>query len=961
MVSITTTIESLIALFESRKKTLTVDFVRCFFAHNHENEFTEIICIALFVWQRSIKVLSIDVDPYLKQYYPLYQPSLDAAKELLKQTKPCGGEHVEDEVKWFDFGKLLMRFGIGINEDYTKRVENLQATLDIVSYLPRFHRRQTCINLWRYSHNHKSLWLFSEIMASLPSQQFNLMEVMHKCLQFHADMNAEFFEQLLSAWSKVDATNLHFNVTSINLQQYMADVYTTLGLEDRYFAAGVPDDLTVLEDHIKYIDYKRISELYWLKYVKNKPKSIKYYSWLVLEILLRFGKHECLRLFNENIHTIYVELVKASRLLTENSKIDLALYEKECGLALRSVGLNYNDYYTKQLALMHTLHIAVENNIKSRQHLQNIRIAMQKQGKDYLAVFECFYCKRSSPFDYLMQIVSLVENVIDFNFLNKMIQIVNDTKEIVLHSVDKIHESNLLASQLLQERFNMRGYCDHEIYDVIAGRITQQMATNYWAMYLCDGNINSLHEETWCIIELLLNFDFQKVKHVLYTLPSYVYIIYNEIINFKITSSKVLKFDTYISHRTCMFKTYEIVSNDTVKRELRIFESLEELIKTLKPDHINEIRTSLIKHKSESELYELMLSSSKSIALKLSSLSLVINLYKIVMTTLKKYNKDSHKNIPESLIQWFHDKVKKNKSSLRKSYVDNDYKSILTNKAKQIEQPTILNETIDVTTHNYKSILPRYWYNRVRLDESNYDTWLALEISVYFSNYYILDDLRLLRTKPIPSVNDLLKGDAIEDNLQEYRDAQGAALRALKLSITKDQAYEVHMLKEIFDVIYNLSTSEILHARGELHDTNVYPKIFGLIFEVITSLQWDDMYQTMKKLRPIEREIDLKMLECLLDLLIYIKFIDEEPLFGNKRLKLINENVATTIAIVLALKEESTIIQPSPDITPSPPLLPSPPPLSSQDQTNVYALIGGPILFWSVIATGVVMYNSRKS
>lgn len=72
-------------------------------------------------------------------------------------------------------------------------------------------------------------------------------------------------------------------------------------------------------------------------------------------------------------------------------------------------------------------------------------------------------------------------------------------------------------------------------------------------------------------------------------------------------------------------------------------------------------------------------------------------------------------------------------------------------------------------------------------------------------------------------------GSEIED-MAAYYLTQSFALRALKLSITSDQAY---MLKDIFDIVTMLSTSETLHIRSEIHDTSVYPKLLRLLLEII--------------------------------------------------------------------------------------------------------------------------------
>lgn len=45
--------------------------------------------------------------------------------------------------------------------------------------------------------------------------------------------------------------------------------------------------------------------------------------------------------------------------------------------------------------------------------------------------------------------------------------------------------------------------------------------------------MDPFQEETWCTMELLLNLEFTKVKHVFYSLPSYLHSVFKDIVIFK--------------------------------------------------------------------------------------------------------------------------------------------------------------------------------------------------------------------------------------------------------------------------------------------------------------------------------------------------------------------------------------------------------------------------------------------
>lgn len=176
-----------------------------------------------------------------------------------------------------------------------------------------------------------------------------------------------------------------------------------------------------------------------------------------------------------------------------------------------------------------------------------------------------------------------------------------------------------------------------------------------------------------------------------------------------------MNFDNYVSYRMSLFKHYKIAVNSSVVRELRGLNAVMELTKTLRPEDVQIIKNALADAKAPLDLFEIIVakSSLKSTVLSLSSLSVAVHLFDIMVGTLTKTKVTITDNVSEKLIRWFHDKVKKIKSLLRTSYVDSDYETLYAS-LKNVSDNATFDQMIDTTKNDYRAMLPSYWYDHVR-------------------------------------------------------------------------------------------------------------------------------------------------------------------------------------------------------------------------------------------------------
>lgn len=971
------TLESLVLSLEANRKHIKVEYLQCLAAHQANSELKQLIFIIVFIWLRSPSLL-LQVREYL-QLYPEYQNALNALTD--ESFSFCEKQHEGTNV-FEPFTVIALRFGIGLNDQQSKYITKIMDTLAIVNYLTRFHQRQTCINLWR--RGKINVWIFSEIMVSVPIKERTLIEIMHRCRHLEKYMTEEFFVELAQSWSKVDGLVLDFNISQIDIKKYESDFAQTLtgyvlSNDSNYFSKGVPDHMHVLQYHMKDLEYENIVPKYWAKKVHKKNNLLKHTAWIVMEILLRFGTHEAVEFFNSDIKDIFKEIIKASKLAGETKSVDVSAYVHRRNLTLRSIGLAVEEKYTNQIASMKLLLHAIAN-IKSRRQLQNIRITIGAKSNDYITVFELFYSQQHESFKNIMQLLGHVEDTIEMELLTKLIHLVKTGDETKVNSADVIYKSDIRASEILKNTFNIYPspnndtlLLDEDAYDFIKTIISTRFVRLYWHAYKgqVNGSVLNIKEETWLTMELLLNYDeTPQIKSILYNLPNHANFIKSEIKTFhESRKTTIVSFYEYDTERTWLLKRYGVAVNTIVENELQVLDAIIVLTSHLKaqdlpiinknlPLKLAKLFTIVLENPSFTKAHQVYALSDKPY-----SLCDVVNLLDII----KESTPPPINPVVTKIIRIYNDKVKKDKAFLKKYKIANDYKEKYLIFSTENPNDIDLNHNIDLNAdllHDYRAVLPRYWVQHVYQNndyKAYYNTWLTMEILTYFKEYDIETIVkRLVPNHDIANTLKSLKNETEISDIELYHRAQHSALRSFNLFLDNEHAYGVDVMKEIFAIIPTFSKSEILQLRNVIHDHSVYPPILGLFLEIVAYYAAEnDVYSTMRMLRPIECQLDVILLDSILNLFIYIKLADREKILPMKRIRAINKNIHEAVSTVFRLKDTTKLeykVEDEDAITDTQEtttIIPSP-------THQLYTFVGAPLVLWSLIATGVVIYNRNK-
>lgn len=971
------TLESLISYLEAKRKQIKVEYLQCLAAHQEHSELKQLIFIIVFIWLRSPSLL-LEVQKYL-HLYSEYQNAFNALADESNTFSFCEKQHEGTNV-FEPFAGIALRFGIGLNDKQTKYITKVMDTLVIVNYLTRFHQRQTCINLWR--RNKINVWIFSEIMVSLPIKERTLIEIMHRCHHLEEYMTEEFFTELAQSWSKVDGLVLDFNVSQIDIKKYESDFAQTLkgyvlSNDSKYFSKGVPDYMHVLQYHMKDLEYENIVPKYWAKKVHNKNNLVKQTAWIVMEILLRFDIHEAIEFLNIDVQSIFKEIIKAAKLGSDTKSVDLSMYIRRRNLTLRSIGLAIEEKFINQISSMKIL-LQTIANIKSRRQLQNIRIAIGAKSNDYIAVFELFYSQQHESFKHIMQLLVRVEDTIDMELLTKLIHLVKTGDETKVSSAEVIYKSNIRASNILKNTFKIYPspnddtlLLDEDAYDFIKTIISNRFVRLYWNAYKVEINdsLFNYKEETWLTMELLLNYDTPQMKSILYNLPNHASFIKSEIKTFhESRQNTVVTFYEYDSERTWLLKRYGVAVNIIVENELQILDAIIVLTSHLKAQDLPNINKNLPLNLAK--LFAIVLENPSftkahqvyALSDKPYSLSDVVNLLDII----KESTPPPINSVVTKIIRIYNDKVKKDKAFLKKYKSDDDYKEKYLIFGTVNPNLTDINHDIDLNAEllqDYRTILPRYWLQHVQQKndyKAYYNTWLTMEILTYFKEYYNEDIVkRLVPNHDIADTLKALRNDTKIDDMEIYYKAQHAALRSFNLFLDNEHAYGVDVMKEVFAIVPTFSKSEILQLRNVIHDHSVYPPILGLFLEIVAyNINENDMYSTMRMLRPIECQLDVILLDSILNLCIYIKLVDREKILPMKRIIAINRNIHDAVSTVFRLKDTTKLEykveeeDTNTDIQDTTTVVPP--------STHLYTFVGAPLILWSLIATSVVIYNRNK-